>query len=61
MCWARMSTSLEAANTALPAVCRDREPNVPDPRGTAEVSELTSRIRFIGMPSTSLATMANAV
>ena len=34
---------------------------VPAPRGTAAVSELMSRILSIGMPSTSLATMANAV
>ena len=45
----------------MPAVCSDREPSVPAPRGTAAVSELTSRILSIGMPSTSLATMANAV
>ncbi len=46
---------------ALPAVCSDREPSVPEPRGTRAVSELTSVILSIGMPSTSLASMANAV
>ena len=46
---------------ALPAVCSDREPSVPAPRGTVAVSELTSLILSIGMPSTSLASMANAV
>ena len=61
ICCTRTSTSLEAASTALPAVCSDREPRVPAPRGTAAVSELMSRIFSIGMPSTSLATMANAV
>ena len=40
---------------------RDREPIVPEPRGTLAVSELTRMKRSIGMPSTSLASMANAV
>ena len=46
---------------ALPAVWSDREPMVPAPRGTVAVSELISRILSIGMPSISLATIANAV
>ena len=46
---------------ALPAVCSEREPRVPEPRGTRDVSELTSVIFSIGMPSTSLASIANAV
>ena len=44
-----------------PAVCSDREPIVPAPRGTVLVSEFSNLIFSIGMPSTSLATMANAV
>ena len=51
----------DAICTALPAVCSEREPMVPAPRGTDAVSELTSLNLSIGMPSTSLANMANAV
>ena len=58
---ARSSTSLDATWIALPAVCSEREPIVPAPRGTRSVSELTSVILSIGMPSTSLASIANAV
>ena len=61
ICLARSSTPSDARWIALPAVCRDREPSVPDPRGTAAVSELTSLIWLIGMPSMSLANMAKAV
>ena len=46
---------------ALPAVCNDREPIVPEPRGTVAVSELTRVKRSIGMPRTSLASIAKAV
>ena len=46
---------------ALPAVWSDRDPSVPAPRGTAAVSELTSVIMSMGMPSMSLASIANAV
>ena len=46
---------------ALPAVCSEREPIVPAPRGTRSVSELTRVILSIGMPSTSLASIAKAV
>ena len=59
--FALASTSLDATCTALPAVCRDREPIVPDPRGTEAVSELTSLKFSIGIPRTSLASMAKAV
>ena len=41
---ARLSTSVEARKIAEPAVCSDREPSVPAPRGTVSVSELTSLI-----------------
>ena len=61
ICLARSSTPSEATWMALPAVCSDREPSVPEPRGTRAVSELTSVILSIGMPSTSLASIANAV
>jgi hypothetical protein len=59
--FARSSTPSEATWMALPAVCSERDPNVPEPRGTRAVSELTSVILSIGMPSTSLASIANAV
>ena len=58
---ARSSTSFDATWIALPAVCSEREPIVPAPRGTRSVSELTRVILSIGMPSTSLASIANAV
>ena len=58
---ARSSTSFDATWMALPAVCSERDPIVPAPRGTRSVSELTRVILSIGMPSTSLASIANAV
>ena len=61
ICLARSSTPSDARWIALPAVCSEREPSVPEPRGTCAVSELTSVILSIGMPSTSLASIAKAV
>ena len=52
---------MEAMKIAEPAVCREREPRVPAPRGTRSVSELTKVILSMGIPSTSVASMAKAV
>jgi hypothetical protein len=59
--WPRLNTSVEARKMAEPAVCNDLDPNVPEPRGTRSVSELTSLIWSMGIPSTSEASMANEV
>jgi hypothetical protein len=55
------NTSMLALCTALPAICSDREPMVPEPRGTTPVSDWTSRTFSIGMPSSSCTIIANAV
>ena len=55
------STSSAAPRTALPPICSERDPPVPEPRGTVAVSDCTKPIRSIGMPSRSCTSIANAV
>ena len=61
ICLALASTSVEATCTALPAVCSEREPIVPDAAGHGGGVGVDELDRSIGMPRTSLASMANAV
>ncbi len=58
---ARASTSSVAESTALPPICRDRDPPVPPPLGTAAVSDWTKRMSSSGMPSRSETIMAKEV
>ena len=58
---ARSSTCWAVLNTALPAICSDREAMVPMPRGTSKVSLWTTRTRSAGTPSTSLTSWVKEV
>ena len=60
-CLALPSTVSEATWTAEPAVCNEREPMVPAPRGISSVSEWTSVTLSIGMPSMSDTIIEKAV
>ena len=55
------STVSLAMCTAEPAVCNDREPIVPAPRGMSSVSDCTIVMSSIGTPSMSLMIIEKAV
>ena len=62
ICLARSSTSFGGdVDRRCRRSAATASPSCPTPRGTRSVSELTSVILSIGMPSTSLASIANAV
>ena len=58
---ALVSTTSEATCTALPAVCSERDPIVPLPRGTCPVSDWTSTTWSMGIPRTLETTIEKAV
>ena len=60
-CLALSSTVSLAMCTADPAVCNDREPIVPAPRGMSSVSDCTIVMSSIGTPSMSLMIIEKAV
>ncbi len=60
-CLASSSRSRDACRTAEPPCCRLREPPVPPPSGIRSVSPHFTVILSMGMPSSSLASMAQTV
>ena len=58
---ATSSSSRDACCTAAPPSCSDREPPVPPPFGTRSVSPHLTVIFSIGMPSSSLTSIAHTV
>ena len=60
-CRATSSSSCDACCTAAPPCCRLREPPVPPPSGIRSVSPHLTVILSMGMPSSSLASIAHTV